>query len=134
MNDPLTAAGERRPDSHCASRGASKMHAVRRATQGRRCPALADVSTRHQRDEGDSRHERPDPVERLDRSPATIRETGETQATPPRRRLQRKTLVYEGFVVPRDRIELPTRGFSSKSRDSGNTRDDKWLRLLKGGV
>lgn len=29
-------------------------------------------------------------------------------------------------------IELPKRGFSSESRESENTRDTKWLRLLKG--
>ncbi|MFM2417725.1 MAG: hypothetical protein RL385_2448 [Pseudomonadota bacterium] len=45
-----------------------------------------------------------------------------------------KAAQKAAFVVPRDRIELPTRGFSSTTRDGGSARNDKWLRVLKGGV
>ena len=48
--------------------------------------------------------------------------------------LSTKTLENEGFMVPRDGIEPPTRGFSIPSPDRGSGRKDKWLRLLKGGV
>ena len=45
-----------------------------------------------------------------------------------------KNAASSSYVVPRDRIELPTRGFSSTSQESGSGRKDKWLRVLKGGV
>jgi hypothetical protein len=43
-----------------------------------------------------------------------------------------KTPQKAGFAVPRDGIEPPTRGFSIPARNGENTRNQKWLRLLKG--
>ncbi|MFM2419027.1 MAG: hypothetical protein RL385_3750 [Pseudomonadota bacterium] len=46
----------------------------------------------------------------------------------------KKAAENRGFLVPRDRIELPTRGFSSVVSGDGKARDHKWLRALKGWV
>jgi hypothetical protein len=45
--------------------------------------------------------------------------------------LNEKTPENQGFVVPRGRIELPTRGFSVPLREYANKRKDRWLKLLK---
>jgi len=47
-------------------------------------------------------------------------------------RPSKKGRETRGFVVPRDGIEPPTRGFSSRRRGGENARNLKWLRLLKG--
>jgi len=45
-----------------------------------------------------------------------------------------KTPRKAGSLVPRDRIELPTRGFSSSSKSAATNRNHKWLKVLKGGA
>jgi len=43
-----------------------------------------------------------------------------------------KAHEYVKSEVPRDGIERPTRGFSSRPRGAKTARNQKWLRLLKG--
>jgi len=53
---------------------------------------------------------------------------------PSAKALNEKPRKKRGGAVPRDRIELPTRGFSILKGNGGSTRSDRWLRLIRGGV
>jgi hypothetical protein len=55
-------------------------------------------------------------------------------AAQPAEALNAKAPQKAGSFVPRDRIELPTRGFSSSSKNAASARNDKWLKVIKGGV